>query len=72
MNLLDKRFRSKTSSAAHLPPVRLVLILSKSLSALNYANHDTVSIQIMPPDGVGRVLRISCFQSEKMLMEASV
>ena len=43
MNLLDKRFRSKTSSAAPLPPVRLVLILSKSLSSLSYANYDTVS-----------------------------
>jgi len=43
MNLLDKRFRSKTFSAAHLPPVRLVFSLSKSLSSLNSANYDTVS-----------------------------
>ena len=43
MNLLDKRFRSKTSSAAPLPPVRLVLSLSKRLSSLNYANYNTVS-----------------------------
>jgi hypothetical protein len=43
MNLLDKRFRSKTSSAAHLPPVRLVLSLSKRLSSLNYTDYDTVS-----------------------------
>ena len=51
MNLLDKRFRSKTSSAAHLPPVRLVLSLSKRLSSLNYANDDTVS------DGGGKYFR---------------
>jgi len=31
MNLLDKRFRSKTSSAAHLPPVRLGLILLRQI-----------------------------------------
>ena len=43
MNLLDQRFRSKTSSTAHLPPARLGLSLSKNLSSMNYANYDTVS-----------------------------